>query len=41
MKLQKTRAIELFAANSPFRKKRIVESKKAYKRKQRTSRTQD
>lgn len=41
MKLQKTRAIELFAANSPFRKTRVVQSKKAYKRKPRSNRNQD
>lgn len=37
MKTQKRRAIELFAANSPFRSKRVVKSKKLYTRRVRSN----
>ena len=37
MKAQKRRAVELFAANSPFRSKRVVKSKKLYARRVRSN----
>lgn len=37
MKAHKRRAVELFAANSPFRAKRVVKSKKLYARKVRSN----
>ena len=37
MKASKRRAVELFAANSPFRVARVVKSKKLYNRKARSS----